>query len=156
MSERGPSPTPTALKVIRGNPGKRPLNDAEPQPIEGPPPMPAMSAEMQAEWDYITGQLQRMGRGMLRQSDQALLFAYCEAMAEVVYCVKQLEKCPRLIETDKGNWVQNPLVGIKNKAVQRLIALAGHFGLSPAARTRIKAEESGKKDEFEAFLKKNA
>ena len=29
---RGRKPVPTALKKLRGNPGKRPLNDAEPKP----------------------------------------------------------------------------------------------------------------------------
>ncbi|MCL5994484.1 MAG: hypothetical protein M1546_00320, partial [Chloroflexi bacterium] len=34
---RGPAPKPTALKVLAGNPGKRPLNGSEPQyPTELP------------------------------------------------------------------------------------------------------------------------
>ena len=32
MGKRGPKPTPTPLKILRGNPGCRPLNAAEPQP----------------------------------------------------------------------------------------------------------------------------
>lgn len=32
---RGPKPTPTALKVIRGNPGKRALPENEPTPQLG-------------------------------------------------------------------------------------------------------------------------
>ncbi|HZK10243.1 MAG TPA: phage terminase small subunit P27 family, partial [Clostridia bacterium] len=32
MATRGRKPKPTALKVLEGNPGKRPLNKNEPQP----------------------------------------------------------------------------------------------------------------------------
>ena len=32
MGRRGPKPTPTALKILRGNPGHRPINADEPQP----------------------------------------------------------------------------------------------------------------------------
>ena len=32
MATRGRKPKPTALKVLEGNPGKRPLNDREPVP----------------------------------------------------------------------------------------------------------------------------
>ena len=30
--KRGPSPTPTALKLTRENPSRRPINDSEPRP----------------------------------------------------------------------------------------------------------------------------
>ena len=32
MGRRGPTPEPTVLRMLRGNPGRRPLNDSEPQP----------------------------------------------------------------------------------------------------------------------------
>ena len=32
MATRGRKPKPTALKLLEGNPGKRPLNDREPVP----------------------------------------------------------------------------------------------------------------------------
>ena len=35
MAARGRKPKPTALKVLEGNPGKRPLNDHEPIPPKG-------------------------------------------------------------------------------------------------------------------------
>ena len=41
MATRGRKPKPTALKVLEGNPGKRPLNDREPVPPKGTLKCPA-------------------------------------------------------------------------------------------------------------------
>ena len=40
MATRGRKPTPTALKVLEGNPGKRKLNDNEPRPDKKAPSCP--------------------------------------------------------------------------------------------------------------------
>ena len=40
MAQRGRKPKPTAIKELEGNPGKRPLNDAEPKPEHKAPPCP--------------------------------------------------------------------------------------------------------------------
>ena len=37
MATRGRKPTPTALKLLEGNPGKRKLNDREPKPEKKKP-----------------------------------------------------------------------------------------------------------------------
>lgn len=36
----GPPKTPTHLRLVRGNPSKRPINKNEPQPPKGVPPVP--------------------------------------------------------------------------------------------------------------------
>ena len=41
MAERGRKPTPTAIKVLEGNPGKRPLNANEPKPKKKAPRCPS-------------------------------------------------------------------------------------------------------------------
>ena len=35
MATRGRKPKPTAMKILEGNPGKRPLNPFEPVPVKG-------------------------------------------------------------------------------------------------------------------------
>ena len=40
MATRGRKPKPTAMKVLEGNPGKRPLNFAEPHPEKKLPDCP--------------------------------------------------------------------------------------------------------------------
>ncbi len=47
----GRKPTPTRLKLLRNNPGKRPLNPDEPQPEATLPEPPAhLSDEAKCEW----------------------------------------------------------------------------------------------------------
>ncbi|WP_447215654.1 P27 family phage terminase small subunit, partial [Citrobacter pasteurii] len=36
----GPPKTPTHLRLVRGNPSKRPINTNEPKPPKGVPPVP--------------------------------------------------------------------------------------------------------------------
>lgn len=36
----GPPKTPTHLRLVRGNPSKRPINNNEPKPPKGVPPVP--------------------------------------------------------------------------------------------------------------------
>ena len=40
MAKRGRKPTPTAIKELEGNPGKRPLNAKEPKPVKKAPSCP--------------------------------------------------------------------------------------------------------------------
>ncbi len=76
MARRGPAPKPTRMKVLAGNPGKRPLNRREPQPKPGLPRCPAqLSEEAKREWKRISKELDRLG--LLTVLDRAALSAYC-------------------------------------------------------------------------------
>ena len=47
----GPKPKPTKLKLLEGNPGRRPINDKEPKPKERLPQCPThLSEEAKREW----------------------------------------------------------------------------------------------------------
>ena len=74
---RGRKPKPTSLRVIEGNPGKRPLNTREPKPVRGAPTCPAhLSPTAKAEWKRLIGQLVELG--MISLLDRAALAAYCQ------------------------------------------------------------------------------
>jgi len=74
--------------------------------------------------------------------DRALLAAYCEAWDEFVAVSEMLRRSGVIIKSPETEvWYQNPLVGIRNRAVERLMRLAQQFGFSPAARTRLRAVE---------------
>lgn len=143
----GRPPIPSHLKRLRGNPGKRPISALEPKPEAGIPDCPAwLEGEALAEWKIITAQLEKMG--LLFKVDKALLVAYCEAWAEFVEAVAEIKKSGRVV----NNCFQSPWVGVKNKAVERMNRIAGQFGLSPSARTRIEIIEREKEDPFESFV----
>ena len=50
-----------------------------------------------------------------------------------------------LIETTNGNIIQNPSVGIRNKAWLQIVKICQQFGMTPSSRTGLKsgAREEG-------------
>ncbi len=75
---RGRKPKPTRLKLIEGNPGKRPINGREPKPPGSLPSCPAhLSATAKTEWKRLARSLNRIG--MLTEIDRAAMAAYCQA-----------------------------------------------------------------------------
>jgi phage terminase small subunit len=68
----GRKPKPTHLKLVTGNPGRRPLNDCEPQPeIALPPVPPELCDDAKLEWDRVSFELHRAG--LLTKVDRAAL-----------------------------------------------------------------------------------
>ena len=58
MGRRGPPPKPTHIRLLEGNPSKRPINRREPQPEKGAPPCPRwLTAEARVAWKRITALL---------------------------------------------------------------------------------------------------
>lgn len=152
MGRRGPPPTPTEVLRLRGS-WRAKEREGEVVFPPGRPSCPAfLSKEAKAEWKRQARALE--AAGILASVDRAVLAAYCEAWAEFVDMRKRLDETGPLVKAASGNIVTNPLVTQKNRAVARLVALAGHFGFSPSARARIKAPEGqGKQgDELDEFL----
>jgi phage terminase small subunit len=75
---RGRRPIPTR-QILTGNPGKRPLNQAEPKPEAAIPECPPELGEIaKREWGRLVGELCALG--LLTNLDRALA-AYCGAYA---------------------------------------------------------------------------
>lgn len=137
MGRRGPAPTPTKILAARGS-WRADERPNEPTPSAETPKCPDwLSVEGRAEWDRICRQLDAMG--ILAAADRALLVAYCEAWAEFAAMEKLLKKMQPMLKTKKGVWYQNPIIGVRNRAFERLRRAACEFGLSPASRTRVQA-----------------
>jgi P27 family predicted phage terminase small subunit len=143
----GRKPKPTHLKVVTGNPGKRALPKAEAQVAPAlPSPPEHLSADARAEWSRVAEELFRAG--LLTGVDRAALAAYCAAYARWVGAERAIAEMARrdsltgglMIKTTNGNAIQNPLVGIANKAAADLVRFAAEFGMTPSARSRIHAD----------------
>ena len=62
MKTPGPPPTPTNLKLLRGNPGKRKLNTNEPDPEPAIPPCPShLDKVAKKEWRRVSKELLALG-----------------------------------------------------------------------------------------------
>jgi len=134
----GRRPTPTKLKVLTGNPGRRPLNHAEPRPE---PALPACLAELsdaaKQEWKRVGKDLQRLG--LLSSIDRAGLAAYCEAWAQWLEAISAVQHSGAVVKAPSGYPILNPHLAVANQAYGRMKAMLIEFGMTPAARSRITA-----------------
>lgn len=149
---RGRKPVPTAIKKLNGNPGKRKLNNAEPQYDDKLPTCPkGLTGEARKEWRRI---VKLMGpTGSLHEIDRAALAAYCDAYARWLDAKARVEKSSAVLRNgESGRFYQNPYISIANKAIEQMIKIASEFGMTPASRTRIKIQEPPKVDPLELEL----
>lgn len=158
MGSRGPIEQPTALKLLRGNPGNRPINELEPKSplVKSASPPEWLGDVARVYWFRMVGVLSEMR--VLTAADMGLLERYCDFLADWRHCQAQLAKkpdiCYPIYETadvlqSDGTvkkqrvvkyLVEWPHVSKKLKLSEHLLRIEMHFGLTPAARTRILAE----------------
>jgi P27 family predicted phage terminase small subunit len=133
---RGRRPTPTRLKMLTGNPGKRPLNHDEPRPEANIPECPPeLGPVARAEWDRLVGELAALR--LLTNLDRAALAAYCGAYALWADATAQIEKYGAMIKSPQGFPIQSPYLAIANRQAEIMMRIASEFGFTPASRSRI-------------------
>jgi len=154
MGKRGPQPTPNVLKLVRGNPGKRPINLADGvNPLVEVPDIPKhLSREARKEWKRITPLL--VEEGLIAKMDRAMLALYCQAWGRMAELEAALNaKIARLVDrgvtyedavedccydvTPKGFRQQAALVNMIRQQADAVARYSGHFGMSPSQRARI-------------------
>lgn len=146
MAQSGRKPKPTALKVLEGNPGKRPLNTKEPKPKSKAPKCPNwLETEAKKEWRRMSKQLELMG--LLTEVDMAAFAGYCQAYARWKEAEEFITKHGTIIKTPSGYWQQVPQVSIASNYLKIMGKFCEQFGLTPSARSRLVADKSG--DEFD-------
>ena len=147
---RGRPPKPTHLKVLEGNPGKRPLNKKEPKPDKAIPTCPThLSKEAKVEWRRISKIL--FDLGLLTNVDRAALAMYCQTYGRWVQAEKQIKDNNLVIKTKTGYPIQNPYISVSNQAMTKMRGFLAEFGMTPASRSRVATEED-EDDPMEAFL----
>lgn len=152
MGLRGPAPQPTALKVIRGNPGKRPLNAREPKPQAIRPTMPPEVRDNKRaarEWRRLCPILERMK--ILTEADGIALAGLCIAVAEESECQSKIDGSGLLIETKRTGMIRlNPLIQLRELARRRRDRLLREFGFSPSSRSSLVTNQnSASNDEWD-------
>lgn len=150
---RGRKPKPTILKVLDGNPGKRPLNDREPVPNQGQPECPDwLDEEAKAEWERVVPELEQMG--LLSPADRAALAAYCTAWSRWKQAEEMVRKFGTIVKSpEKGFPMKSPYLTVADQALETMRKLMVEFGLTPSSRSRIKVPNTGGAgDEFDQYL----
>lgn len=148
----GRKPKPTALKIISGNPGKRPLKEIEQKFKASRLEMPDfLNAEAKEEWRRTFELL--FNAGIVTDADRAALAAYCQSYGIWVQAERELQKLQQtnvlnglILETKYGNFIQHPMLGIANKARADMVKYAVEFGMTASSRSRIEFNSSGEKE----------
>jgi P27 family predicted phage terminase small subunit len=153
---RGPLPKPNVLKLLAGNPGKRPLNlaDGVNPRVEIPSVPKHLGTEARREWKRITPLLEELG--LISGMDRAALSLYCQAYGRLVELETAFKgKVELVMDKDKlsyadavyrCSYAKAPKTGYEQQSVivqlirshrEEVNRYLGHFGLSPAARARV-------------------
>lgn len=136
---RGRRPKPTAIKELEGNPGKRRLNKAEPQPEGDLFAAPGWMTDSQREgWAYA---ITHAPYGLLKHLDRSVLGIWVVAedlhreAAEKIAQYGLLTKSP-----NAGLPLQSPYLAILNKQAQIMLKAGAELGFSPSSRTRVQLD----------------
>lgn len=147
---RGRKATPTHLKLLHGNPGKRALNPAEPEPagmLSAIQPPEWYDAEHRKVWRTA---IDAAPIGLLKELDASIMniwvCAYVKHQAALMQqaLLDENNGLPLLTKTKKGDFVESPYLKIASRQAALMIKAASEMGFTPAARTRIQVEKTGK------------
>ena len=139
---RGRKPKPTALKLLAGNPGRRPLNTREPVlPDPGDAfetlPIELEDAGAAAEWRRLAPIL-RASR-TITHIDRGSLIAVCQQWSRYVEANQQVATAGMVVRSPSGYPMPNPYIGIANKALGNCVKLWAELGMTPSSRSRVRA-----------------
>lgn len=141
----GRRPKPTALKILEGNRGRRPLNEAEPHPRPVAPNRPEWLCEAaKAIWDETIAELAAMGT--LASCDQGVIAGYCQSFGRWQQYEHAIDGNGPVMEiafvTGSGEEVKSlkpsPFVKMAKDEKAAMRAFATLLGLDPSSRSRLK------------------
>ena len=159
MGKRGPPPTPTALKILRGNPGRKKLNEHEPQP-DGRPVCPSwLLPEAKLKWKSLVPQLQALG--LATKIDGDALAQYCQVWARwraaEVFIAKHGDTYESTDRQGGARTKLSPYVLITQNLLAIMHRLQREFGMTASARSQIHVEQAPKRQsEFMALINRNS
>jgi P27 family predicted phage terminase small subunit len=150
-----PNPQPTALKILRGNPGKRPLPENEPQAeivsVDVKPPS-HLSASAKKAWARMAASLAKSR--ILAESDLPVFEGLCDSYARYWEAVRMVGRTGgEVIRNGPLSLIRNPWATTREKAFEQFTKLASQFGMTPSARTRVQAMQTDEDSALDEFLK---
>ena len=137
----GRRPTPTASKLVAGNPGKRVLNMHEPKPKEDYPNVPShFITQAKNIYLWLCNMLNDMG--LLTVIDGIAIERLTKCYIEILECDKLIDEhgqVQRVVNT-QGELVlkSNPAVTQRTDEDHRLRAWLIEYGLTQASRSKVK------------------
>lgn len=141
MPGRGPPKKPTALKIIAGNPGNKPLPKNEPKPaaldsLAVPDELTGIDAR--AAWSRVAPKLRRMH--VLSEADVDALMLYCRECQVYAEAERLIARDGVTIDTEQGI-KKHPAVTVLHEAATQMRNLMQSFGMTPASRASVEKLE---------------
>lgn len=154
----GRRPTPTALKLVTGNAGKRAINKKEPKPKRVIPSCPAhLGDEAKVAWGRLTVLLDKMG--VLTEADTFALERLVDCYADILACrdlIQQGGRTYKTVDTNGNTLIKNnPAVNQLRAADSQFKSYLVEFGLTPAARSKVEVnppDADEKKDPLASYF----
>ncbi len=133
---KGRRPKPSALKKLAGNPGKRKLNDDEPEftllrSVDAPDWMPEIAIIM---WQTVMPEL--LAAKILTIPDLHNVEAFCMAYSRWRRAEDDIKDNGVTIRTEK-TVIKNPAVTVVNEATSQMMKFGALLGLDPSNRQRL-------------------
>jgi P27 family predicted phage terminase small subunit len=150
---RGPPRTPSAILKSRGSWRARHRTE-DPQPeVRAPEPPQSLSDAATPYWNSLVVDLIELD--VLSSADGVALAEFAEALAEVEELRAILRTEGRTIDGAAGSKIAHPITYQLNQARSRVLHYSREFGLTPAARSRVKANTANDepKDEKSQLLR---
>ncbi len=152
MGRRGPLAKPTALKILQGNPGKRPLPKREPKPkptLSIPQPPDHLPALGKSAWQSLASPLHALD--LLTDLDLHALESYCTAYAfwRLMLVEVQTRGHTLAVEDENGNlkYTQpTPEARLMLNYAAEMSRWSKVLGLGPAYRVGLNADPNSQDD----------
>lgn len=142
---RGRKPRPTHLRLIAGNPGRRPMNKNEPVPttnLTEPPEW--MSPSQKDGWRYA---MAHAPDGLLKKLDSSILTAWVVAEDVHRQATENVIKFGMLATNRRtGDVTQSPFLVIQRQQALLMMKGASELGFSPSSRSRVSREPDKEPD----------
>lgn len=162
MGLRGPAPKPNVVKLLQGNPGRRPINlsDGVNPDVEIPDKPQWLNKHAVKEWNRVTVELERLG--LIAKIDRAMIAEYCQVWGmlcqlELAFAAQQREALrqgaeqgmdldiaivsPFVSRTPTGFTRESSIFRVMSHLRAQVVTFQAHFGMSPSARMRVQASD---------------
>lgn len=138
---RGRKPTPTVLRVLRDNPGRRPFNQDEPVPAGLSTASPKELEDPVARTEWARSIVPAIERGQITEADRVFAIAHCELWATWRSQLAEAAKHAHIVAVGQHKYpTANPARGMANKTLMLLAKVDAELGFSPTSRSRVQVK----------------
>ncbi|MHA6305693.1 phage terminase small subunit P27 family [Hafnia paralvei] len=133
---RGRKPKPSKRKMLAGNPGKRAVNQNEPQftAITKADPPEWFDEISRTMWETVIDEL--CSQQLLHVTDLHNVVVFCSAYRNWQTAQQEVMKMGITVKDEKGT-KKNPALTAANEAIRQMVTVGSLLGLDPSSRQRL-------------------